>query len=87
MIDANKKFNPEKWYQIEFVQVKEKFASIRVYTDGANDDIMGAINFAEYLSGSICEECGIFHSNGITTIKGWQSSLCAHCAAIVRSET
>jgi len=44
--------------QIEASQVKEKFGTLRFYVNGSNERQEGYINFAEYLSGFICEECG-----------------------------
>jgi hypothetical protein len=43
---------------IEIVQVKQKMAGLRIYTDGSCDWCSGAIDFACRLSGHVCEETG-----------------------------
>ena len=43
---------------IEFAQVKEKLAELRIYTDGKCEWCRGAIDFAERFSRHICEETG-----------------------------
>jgi hypothetical protein len=47
--------NPE---QVKIAQYKEKFGTLRVYADGADDDVDGMIRFAEYLSGKTCQYTG-----------------------------
>jgi hypothetical protein len=60
--------------QMEFVQVKEKFGTLRLYTNGVEDDLIrGKIWFAEELSGKICEVCG---KAGTLNNKGWIKCLC-----------
>lgn len=44
--------------QIKVVQVKEKFGSLRYYTNHSTPFIDGAIALAESLSHSVCETCG-----------------------------
>jgi hypothetical protein len=63
--------------QIEATQVKEKFGTLRFYTNGTNERQEGYINFAEYLSGSICEGCG--SNSKVTQTKGWIVTLCPKC--------
>lgn len=41
-----------------FLQIKEKFGTLRVYDYGHDDFISGAISVAEDLSGLTCEVCG-----------------------------
>lgn len=43
---------------VKIVQVKEKFAGLRVYTDYMNDELEAVIRQAERESFTICEECG-----------------------------
>jgi hypothetical protein len=45
--------------EIYAVQVKEKFGLLRVYLNETTPFIDGAIHLAEYMSGRICEECGM----------------------------
>lgn len=63
--------------QIEATQVKEKYGTLRFYTNGQNDRQTGYINFAEYLSGFICEGCG--SNDKVTRTKGWIVTLCPKC--------
>ena len=70
-IDGNKK------PQLEAVQVKEKFGSLRFYSHGGDDIIFGMLWLAEGMSGDICERCG--STEEITQTKGWISTLCSKC--------
>jgi len=42
----------------EFTQIKEKFGTLRVYTDGGDDYINGVIRMAEEMSALTCEVTG-----------------------------
>jgi hypothetical protein len=64
--------------QIEAVQVKEKWASLRFYTNGEDDFQHGIISFAESMSEKICEDCGTT-MNVSQNETGWISTLCAEC--------
>lgn len=44
--------------QVVAVQIKEKFGTLRFYTNGGNDQIHGMIRMAESMSAVTCEECG-----------------------------
>ena len=48
--------------QVEAAQVKEKFGTLRFYVDGADEHVRSWIQYTEYLSAHICEECG--HTEG-----------------------
>ncbi len=55
-------------------QVKEKFGTLRFYMAESQDDYMsGAIALTEYMSGSLCEECGNY---GQRRTGGWVLTLC-----------
>lgn len=57
-----------------FAQIKEKFGTLRVYTNNANDTAEDYVRFAEALSARTCEVCGNTgraHSSG-----GWLRTLC-----------
>lgn len=56
--------------QIKVVQVKEKFGTLRFYTDGGNEHTNTVISFVEYLSGFICETTGKTDDVGYNK-KGW----------------
>jgi len=59
--------------QVEFTQVKEKFGTLRIYTDGSDDLVHGMIWFAEHLSGTICDVCG---KPGECNTNGWIACRC-----------
>jgi len=44
--------------QVVAVQIKEKFGTLRFYTDGGNDQTYGMTRMAESMSAVTCEECG-----------------------------
>jgi len=56
--DVCKKVLPIASPEFRFVQVKEKFGRLEMYTSGANDQIHEIINDASEKSLTICEECG-----------------------------
>jgi hypothetical protein len=60
-------------HQVEAVQIKEKFGTLRFYVNGASDVQHAAISFAESMSGHICEECG---APGKRRGKEWIRTLC-----------
>ncbi len=66
-----------KDYQLEAVQVKEKYGELRFYTNGESDAIHGMIWLAERMSNYICEKCGSVE--GVSQTKGWIISLCQTC--------
>jgi hypothetical protein len=59
--------------QVVFEQVKEKFGSLRFYTNPSTDYIRGMISMAESMSEVTCEVCG---SPGIKRGGGWIKTLC-----------
>jgi len=63
--------------QIEAVQVKEKFGSLRFYTNYHDETVGGMIWFAESMSLSICETCG--STKDVTQTKGWIKTRCKKC--------
>ena len=44
--------------EFKFTQVKEKFGTLRVYSEGSDDFICGAIRMAEEMSAVTCEVTG-----------------------------
>ena len=56
------------------VQVKEKFGSLRFYTNGCTERHSGMIEMAEAMSSHICEVCG--KPGRIVNINGWYSARC-----------
>jgi hypothetical protein len=69
-----------KMPQVIFDQVKEKYSEIRIYYTGGDDIIKGFVDYAERISGYICEECGRFDETVGKTTKGWIHTICEDCA-------
>ncbi len=63
--------------QIEAVQVKEKFGTLRFYVNSYDDIVSGMIWLAEAMSAKICENCG--STVGIKSSTGWIRYLCPEC--------
>ena len=63
--------------QLEAVQVKEKYGSLRFYTFGSSDTQEAMITLAEALSNEICETCG--STANIIQTEGWIKTLCTDC--------
>jgi len=63
--------------QVEAVQVKEKFGTLRFYTGGVHKDHFDAVHDmigeAEEKSGEVCDVCG---KPGETSGHGWISTRC-----------
>jgi len=87
-------FNTDRngYPQVEATQVKEKFGTLRFYYtelslkekdswgERKSGAIDGLINFAEFLSGYICERCGT-NQNVTSDEEGWIYTLCSECRA------
>ena len=65
--------------QLKAVQVKEKFGSLRVYTEGGNAEQHAVIHFAEALSYGICETCGTTKGVEQRRKNGWVYTSCEEC--------
>lgn len=61
-----------------FSQIKEKFGTLRVYTDGWSEEINTIIDEAEAKSAVTCESCG---KPGKINQGGWLKCLCEECKA------
>ena len=76
------------WKVPEVVEVKEKYGTLRFYTLGidgnAFDTIEGAIRFAEFQSGTICEDCG--RKGKLRSNIPWWRTLCDPCLAKWKKE-
>lgn len=59
-----------------FVQIKQKWGTLRVYSSNNNDRTDGIIALAERLSSFICEQCG---NSGKLQDTKWRRSLCESC--------
>lgn len=63
--------------QVQFFQIKEKFATLCVYTRGADEYVNGIIRMSEAISARTCEDCGL---PGKKRQGGWIRTLCDTCA-------
>lgn len=66
--------NQKGQFKIEASQVKEKFGSLRFYTNGAPDEADKLISKAEKESARTCERCG--KRGKIMSNVGWYTCLC-----------
>ena len=73
-IDAHKCEQP-----FLFVQVKEKWGTLRLYYSGGDEYTSRVIKEAETKSGKACEGCG---QPGTANKSGWISTLCDGCRKI-----
>ena len=68
LADKNKK--------VRVVQIKEKYGSLRYYTNGCSDKIYDIIDKYERLSMETCEVCGKKGKLKVTKGFGWYKTLC-----------
>jgi len=64
--------------QVNILQIKEKFSTLRIYTNYSNQEIDGAIDFSSHLSSKICEFCGDTKTTKLRK-EGWLKTLCNEC--------
>jgi hypothetical protein len=67
--------NPSE--DFKFTQIKEKFGTLRIYEQGATEEVYNIITKAEDKSASTCEDCG--SKEATTRGKYWVSTLCNSC--------
>lgn len=79
-------FSHDSQYQpVAFVQIKEKFGSLRVYYDGGfiNDEpakpLLDVIRAYEDMSGKICSRCGSNVGVSHAANRGWIYTACKDC--------
>jgi len=58
-------------------QVKEKFGGLCFYNNAGSEYIRGAIDLVEFMSCSVCENCG--STDNVKQTKGWIVTLCPKC--------
>ena len=66
--------------QIEFVQCKEKFGLLRVYTNTYNEEIQDILSKYSEASAHVCHECGDYE-NVTTRRECWIETICDKCYA------
>lgn len=62
---------PRAWWKAS--QIKEKFGTLRIYSNASSAWISSVIDAAEHLSGHVCDVCG---APGRTRGRGWVSTRC-----------
>lgn len=62
--------------EIQAVQVKEKYGTLRFYVNYSDDYVDGLIDMAETMSAVTCETCG---SPGKINSGGWRMVRCDNC--------
>jgi len=68
--------------QIEATQVKEKFGTLRFYTDISDEVANELIQIAEKMSKTTCEECGSTDSAENRETNAWWRTRCLKCKDI-----
>ena len=74
-INNNNKHLPQV-EQLVVQQIKEKFASLRMYTSGGDKQIEGMISFVETICEHTCQDCG---KDGKLIKSSWWVVLCDEC--------
>lgn len=67
----------ESVHWVRAIQVKEKYGTLRFYVGPATNEATALIDFAEALSGRICETCG---NKGLRYGTVWVKTRCDPCA-------
>lgn len=68
--------------QIEFVQIKEKFAGLRVHVHNHSDESRAIVHKYEEIASRTCEECKSIETIRIREVEGfWMRTLCDKCYA------
>jgi hypothetical protein len=70
------------WQDIGWIQIsciKEKFGTLRIYLENADEFANGLSIMAESHSNSVCEECG--SNQNLVSCRPWVRNLCEPCAA------
>jgi hypothetical protein len=80
--ELNNRHFTEAWLtnipnKIHFVQIKEKFGTLRAYAIGGDQFCNGVIAMAESMSGITCEACG---EPGERTNNSWIKTQCKKCS-------
>ena len=78
LFDYIEQYNKEHDDKIEVLQVKEKFGSLRFYTNFFDNKLGEMIEDAESESNETCELCGSKEKVGKTF--GWITTCCQDCA-------
>lgn len=64
-------------HELRLLQVKEKFGELRIYTNGAPEDVRRVIDKYEVISQHVCSRCGSPYA--ALTDTGWVMPYCESC--------
>jgi hypothetical protein len=64
--------------KLQFTQIKEKYGSLRMYNNGAPEEVHDVIRKYEFISEYICIQCGSPHACVVNSY-GWYLPLCKDC--------
>jgi hypothetical protein len=64
--------------KLYFVETKEKYGQMRLYTNAAPQEIHDVISKYEFISEHVCYNCGSPYA-GLTNINGWILPVCDDC--------
>jgi hypothetical protein len=70
--------------KVKIVQIKEKFAGLRIYYDGGDEFIAGITQMAEAVAAITCEKCGV--PGKVRNLNGFLATLCDSCNEIAVKE-
>lgn len=74
--------NPQEPFRV--LQVKEKFAGLRYYTNWGNEEIWKRIKQAEAEAVRTCEVCG--KPGGERSVLSWIRTLCDDCYRVIKKK-
>lgn len=72
-------------YEIQFVQVKEKFGTLRAYLNYSDETLEALVGMAARLSARTCDQCG--NPAKTASQHGWYQTLCPTCAETYARKT
>lgn len=70
-------YDETKKLGIQFVQIKEKFGGLRIYTNISDEFIEAILDVAEDVSLMTCEDCG--RKGKTYDFNGWYRTVCKQC--------
>jgi hypothetical protein len=77
VVQSYYKHNTPDCAPFKFDQIKEKYGTLRIYYSGGDDTIYNFVQMTEYLSSTVCEECGA--TADVMRSVGWVKTMCIKC--------
>ena len=65
-------------HRLRFMQIKEKYGSLRMYINGAPEEVYDVLHKYEFISEYICYYCGSPNACVVDDY-GWYLPMCKHC--------